>query len=172
MVRETDFRDPACRGYEALLEDYLAGELTGSDARMTVEHLERCAGCSMALEDAAASVQLLQAAGTLLDEVPYPGPGFARTVISRARIEQERAAVGAGLWQPFVSLAWRFAATATLALAILLTYAVAGLRTPQAEVAVVGPAELHDIFSPDPTRAPADRDEVLMMVAESGHANH
>ena len=172
MIREMDFRDSACRGYEALLEDYLARELTGSEARMTAEHLESCAGCRLALEDAAASIPLLQVAGTLLDEAPYPSPGFARTVISRARIEQERATVGAGLWQPFVSLAWRFAATATLALAILLTYAVAGFRAPQAEVAVVGPVELHDIFSPDPTRAPADRDEVLMMVAESGHANH
>jgi hypothetical protein len=172
MVRETDFRDPACRGYEALLEDYLAGELSGAHARTTAKHLDGCSGCRTALDDAAASVRLLQVAGALLDEVPQPGPGFARTVISRVRAEQERVAVGAGLWQPFVSLAWRFAATATLALAILLTYAVAGFRPPQAEVAVVGPAELHDIFSPDPTRAPVDRDEVLMMVADTGHANH
>ena len=94
-------------------------------------------------------------------------------VMARVRKEkEERAAVGASSWQPLISLAWRFAATETLALAILLTYAVAGLKRPQAELAAVSSAEMHDIFSPDPTRAPADRDEVLMMVGESGHASH
>jgi hypothetical protein len=169
---ETDFRDPACTGYEALLEDFFAGELGGADARKTAAHVEGCAGCRSALEDAAASVSLLQVAGSLLDNAPVPSPGFARMVMARIRNEEERAASGASFWQPVVSLAWRFAATATLALAVLLTYAVAGFRRPPAEIASLSPAEMHDIFSPDPTRAPADRDEVLMMVGESGHANH
>jgi len=169
---ETDFSDPACPEYEALLEDYLDGELGGADAKKTGAHLESCAGCRRAFDDAAASVRLLRVAGSLLDSAPAPSPAFARMVMSRIRNEEERAAVGAGLWQPFVSLAWRFAATATLALAVLLTYAVAGFRRPPAEIAVLNPAEMQDIFSPDPTRAPADRDEVLMMVGESGHASH
>jgi anti-sigma factor RsiW len=167
---ETDFRDSACSGYEALLEEYFAGELSGADARKTAAHVESCAGCRSALEDAAASVLLLRGAAALLDDAPVPSPGFARMVMARAR--NEEAAVGASFWQPFVSLAWRFAATATLALAVLLTYAVAGFRRPRAEIAALSPAEMHDIFSPDPTSAPADRDEVLMMVGESGHANN
>ncbi len=48
--------------------------------------------------------------------------------MARIRMETERAE-RTGFWQPFVTFAWRFAATAMVALVILLTYAVRGVIT-------------------------------------------
>jgi len=76
-------------------------------------------------------------------------------------------------WQPFVSFAWRFAATAMLALMILLTYAVRGRGRTREVVGPIGQqSAIVDVFSPDPTRTPANQDEVLIMVAESAHGSH
>lgn len=168
MATDTRFGNAACPEYEALLEDYLNGELDGTAARSAAEHWKTCAGCREALEQAAAASRWLRAAALPTD----PGPGFSRTVMTRIRmVEEERTAARAGFWQPFVSLGWRFAATATLALAILLTYAAGWANPPQPNVAAVRPTEARDLFSPEPARVPATRDEVLIMVAENGHGH-
>lgn len=93
-------------------------------------------------------------------------------VMARIRLEQATADEGAGFWQPFVSLAWKFAATAAFGLALLLTYTVSGTDRQQTEVASVSQMETQDIFSPDPTVPPVDRDEVLMMVTGSDYGKH
>lgn len=166
MVKDTGFGNGACQEYEALLEDYLNGELSGADARLAVEHWQNCAGCRQALQNAAASVRLLRAAEPSAD----PGPGFARIVMTRIRaVESERSAGRANLWQSFVSLGWRFAATATLALVGLVTYNAGWGHRTQPNVVAVRPTESTDIFGPEPARAPANGDEVLMMVAENGY---
>jgi hypothetical protein len=79
-----------------------------------------------------------------------------------------------GFWQPLVSMAWRFAATATLALAVLVAYDTTShaKRTPQQAPTLEASARIPDMFSPDPARVPSSRDEVLMMVAEDEHAKH
>jgi len=151
-----------------LLEDYLSGGLGGLDAKDIAEHLERCAGCRTALEKATASVRLLRVRGATTDL----GPGFARMVMARIRAEQQESAGAIGIWQLFVSLGWRFAATATLVLAVLLAYDVTLRKPIQPNVAPGRLAEVHDIFAPDPAGVPASRDEVLMMVAETNHGNH
>ena len=71
-------------------------------------------------------------------------------------------------------MAWRFAATATLALAVLVAYDTAShaKRTPQQAPTLEASARIPDMFSPDPARVPSSRDEVLMMVAEDEHAKH
>jgi predicted anti-sigma-YlaC factor YlaD len=166
MDRESNQR--ACAEYEALLEDHLGGALAGLDAKDTAEHLERCAGCRAALEKATASVRLLRVRGATTDL----GPGFARMVMARIRAEQQESTGAIGVWQLFVSLGWRFAATATLAVAVLLAYDVTLGKPIQVNVASARPAEVHDIFAPDPAGVPASRDEILMMVAETSHGNH
>jgi anti-sigma-K factor RskA len=166
MTTNTGDRKAACTKYEALLEDYLNGELSGAAASSATEHWKNCAGCREALDNATASVHLLRVAQPTAD----PGPGFSRTVMARIRAtEGERTRERSVLWQPFVALAWRFAATATLALAVLVTYDAGWGHRPQPEVAAVRPTQVADLFAPDPGIPPANGDEVLMMVAEGGH---
>lgn len=154
----------ACERYEALLEDYLNGELSGADARAVIDHCQRCEGCREALEMGAEGARLLHAALAS----PDPGSGFARIVMARIR-NAETDTVRANFWQPLVSFGWRFAATASLAVFALVSYNAGWGRRPQPKAAASRPM---DIFAPEPARAPANGDEVLMMVADSGHAKY
>jgi anti-sigma factor RsiW len=156
-----------CSKLEARLEDYLGGQLSGADAKEVAEHLKQCESCSAALEDAQASVRLLQFA----ERAPQPGPGFPRIVMARIRTELDAARDGRGVWQLFVSLAWRFAATATLTLALMVTYDVVHRRQPQPNMTIARSGELRDMFTSDADRVPTTRDDVLLMVAEKEHAN-
>jgi anti-sigma factor RsiW len=156
----------ACSGYESRLEDYLGGQLSSSDARQVAEHLKSCGACRSALEEAAASVRLLRLAESAGD----PGPRFARIVMARIRFEREALRETRGFWQPFVSLAWRFAATATLALAVMVTYDVARQqRTSDPNMTSARATEVRDLFTTDTDRVPVNRDDVLLMVAERDH---
>ncbi|HXN97629.1 MAG TPA: hypothetical protein VN881_01060 [Candidatus Acidoferrales bacterium] len=163
---EARFNQMACPEFEVLLEDHLTGDLSGADAKILAEHLEDCVACSAALEHAAPSVQLLRAAPPSAD----PGPGYSRMVMARIRAEISKRGEQKSIWQPFVSLAWRFAATATLALALLVTFdAVRHVQYDrQTDLAYVPVTETRDLF-PDPAGLPANRDEVLMMVADTNH---
>lgn len=156
----------ACPGYEARLEDYVGGQLSNAEMQQVAEHLKSCGACSAAVDDAAATVRLLRFA----EPVGELGPGFARIVMARIRSEREASRETRGLWQPFVSLAWRLAATATLALAVMVTYDVArhGL-TPEPSPASARATEVRDLFTTDADRVPVNRDDVLLMVAEADH---
>jgi hypothetical protein len=86
--------------------------------------------------------------------------------------EEQRTSERAGFWQPFVWLGWRFALTATLALAVLVTYDARWQKHPQPDLASARPI-VRDLFSPDPARTlPASGDETLMMVADTSHAKY
>jgi len=169
MRTDPEITTAACPKYEALLEDYLEGDLGGAGAKDVAEHLAGCAGCREAFGEALASARMLRAAGPALG----PGPGFSRIVMARIdAAEQQRTAERATFWQPFVSFGWRLAATATLAIALLITYEAEWGRPLQPNLAVVRPMNVSDIFSPDPARPPATSDEVLMMLAENNHGNN
>jgi predicted anti-sigma-YlaC factor YlaD len=159
----------ACAKYEELLADYLAGECDSSGLARVKAHLRDCLDCRTAVEESRAGAAFLNISAPLLDKSPEPRPDFARVTMARIRMESERASERTGFWQPFVSFAWRFAATAVVALAILLTYAVRGGRTQRQRAMVQAP--LADVFAPDPTRVPANQDEILLMVAETDHSN-
>jgi len=157
----------ACSAYEALLEDYLSGDLNAADAARASNHLKECARCCEAFDAAGASVRLLRVAEATGD----PGPGFARNVIARVRAEQERTTERTSFWQPFVWLGWRFAVTATLALGLLLTYDARWAKRPQPNVAGARLIVVRDIFPLDQVRTPANGDEALLMVADTSHGN-
>lgn len=159
----------ACKRFERMLADYLLGECTASESGQVDSHLRECSNCSVALQDARRGSSFLRAALPLLEKSPEPRPEFARLTMARIRVETEQSAERAGFWQPFVSFAWRFAATAMVALVILLTYAMRGHYAPRRAAGAQG--ALADVFAPDPTRVPADQDEILIMVAETDHAN-
>jgi len=173
METDISLKGPACRQYAALLEDYLAGELDLVCAKSAEQHLSNCATCRSAFDDAKVGARLFTIAGPFLERAPEARPEFARLAMARIRTEKDRrAAEGAGFWQPLVAFAWRFAATAILALMILLTYAVRGRGRSRAVVGPIGQQQLADVFAPDPTRAPANQDEFLLMMAETNHVDH
>jgi Putative zinc-finger len=164
-----EYKSSACPEYEALLEDSVSGEIGGADAIRLSEHLKSCAGCREAREHVALTPRLLH----LTEATSDPGPGFSRDVMARIRTDRDVRAER-GFWQPLVSMAWRFAATATLALAVLVAYDTTShaKRTPRQAPTLEASARIPDMFSPDPARVPSSRDEVLMMVAEDEHAKH
>lgn len=165
----TEMDSLACPDYEVRLEDYLSGQLSSADAREVSDHLRSCRACSSALEAAVAGSRLLRFA----DPIGDPSPGFARTLMARIRMEREVAVGSKGFWQPFVSLAWRLAATAALALIAMLTYdAARHLQAPEPTVASARTAEMHDLFTTEADRVPANGDDVLLMVAETNHGKH
>jgi hypothetical protein len=168
---DTDFQGLACPEYEARLEDFLSGVLVGPEAQNIAknlsEHVKVCAGCRAALDAASSSARLLRWA----QPTPDPGPEFTRNLMALLRAEGKESAGEGNLWKLFVPLAWRFAATAALVLVALVAYDVTASRNrPQPNVALVPAREARDIF-PDPAGLPRNRDEVLMMVAETNHGN-
>lgn len=168
MSTEMEFGNKSCPQYEALLEDYLDGALSTAEANTAELHLRNCAACQSALEQASASVRLLR----IVEPSEGPGPAFARTVMARIRsAENDGIAERARFWQPLVRVGWQFAATAALALCVLVTYDAGWGRHTQSDLQTVGPTAMNDIFAPDPVNPPASRDEVLMMEAEANHAN-
>lgn len=169
MSIDERFENTACTKYEAILEDYLEGALDPVESRAAEAHWRECAGCRAALDQGSASVRLLRAVGPSAG----PGPAFARTVMARIRATESdlaQASERAGFWQPLVKFGWRFAATATVLLGVLVTYDAGwGRHTQhQANTRLMGG---NDIFAPDPANPPASRDEVLMMVADTDHGN-
>ena len=160
----------SCSEYEARLEDYLSGQLSGADAREVAEHLARCSACRTAAQQAAPLARWL----ALAEPTPDPGPGFARLTMARIRTEVAATEAAKGFWQPFIVLAWRFAATATIALAAMLSYGIVRQRRQptQTAVAMARASEMRDLFTTDTDRVPSNRDDVLIMVAEAKHGNH
>lgn len=85
-----------------------------------------------------------------------------------ARIRSEEVArQPRGFWQPFVSLGWRFAATAALALVGMVTYDVTSHQAASEPAAPVAQAQLRDMFTTDANSVPANRDEFLLVSADS-----
>lgn len=155
----------ACLQYEALLEDYLEGVLDEAGAETAKQHLRECARCNEAFDRASGSVRLLRIA----ERTATPDAAFARNVMARISLaEQERSAERAGFWQPIVALGWRFAATATLAVGVLVSCDIGWSHYAQINVPSVRSIE-GNLFAPEPARAPVNGDEVLMMVAETSH---
>lgn len=167
----TDMANTACPQYEALLEDYLHASLSSTDAARAEQHLGSCGACRVALENARLTTQLF---GAATPEQFVPDAGFARIVMARIRAaESERSADSAGFWQSLVALGWRFAATAALALAVLVAYDAGHARRAQPSQMAVRPIQTTDFFfASDPAQPPANRDETLMMVAETNHGNN
>jgi predicted anti-sigma-YlaC factor YlaD len=170
MRTDTNLGATACRQYEQPLADYATGDLGPLYAKSVEEHMGECADCRSAFENAKDTARLFDMARPYFEKAPEPRPEFARLTMARIRVENDRAGEVSSLWQPLVSFAWRFAATAMLALMILLTYAVRGHGRSQKVVGPIGQQQLADVFAPDPTRVPANQDEVLLMLAESNHA--
>jgi len=106
----------ACARYEALLEDYLQGALSGTAAKEVEAHLERCVACREALEAARLGSQLVRES---IAPAAEPGGAFATRVLARIR-EAEGQQVQ--FWRPLEVLASRMAVTAAVLLLVLSAY--------------------------------------------------
>lgn len=171
MADDMALASTACSQFEALLEDHVEPGLDTADAKRAEEHMRDCAACREAFESARMSVQLFRAAAPV---AMAPDPGFSRMAMARIRVaESEMSAENAGFWQSLVTLGWRFAATAALALVVLVAYDAGSARHAQPNQVAIRPMQATDfLFASDPAQPPANRDEVLIMVAETGHGTH
>src|SRR5271155_1966593 len=153
----------ACPQHEAALEDQLQGTLRGPEAVMLAEHLATCAGCRTALGDAAVSARLL----AIAEPSPDPGAGFSRMVMARIRQELQLSE-GKSIWRPFVSVGWRFAATASFALVLLVSFELGRHSQWQSDQSIVAENRMPEIV-PERPSLPANRDDVLLMMADTSH---
>ena len=153
----------ACPRYEAALEDQLQGMLRGPEATMLADHLVTCAGCRAALEDAAVSARLLAIAEPTAD----PGAGFSRIVMARIR-QELLSGESKSIWRPVVSVAWRFAATAAFALVLLVSFDLGRHSQFVSDQSVMAENRMPEIV-PERPSLPANRDDVLLMMADTSH---
>lgn len=153
----------ACTQYEAMLEDQLQGVLRGPEAAMLAEHLATCAGCRAALEDAAVSARLL----AIAEPAPDPGAGFSRMVMARIRQELQTSE-GRSIWRPVVSVAWRVAASAAFALVLLVSFDLGRHSQFVSDQSVIAENRMPEIV-PERPSLPANRDDVLLMMADTSH---
>jgi predicted anti-sigma-YlaC factor YlaD len=163
MSMNEEYRTTACRQYEAALEDHLHGDLGGPQAAELAEHLKTCFGCRTALDEAVLSTRLLRVAEPAAD----PGPGFSHMVMARIRAELHLHE-GKSIWQPFVSLAWRFAATAAVALVILVSFDIGRHSQLQQDQSLLATNRLPELI-PDQASVPTSSDDVLLLIAETNH---
>jgi anti-sigma factor RsiW len=156
----------ACPAQEVALEDYVNGELSSAAENQLTEHLKACSGCSLALGEAQMAARLLRAAEPTAD----PGSAFARVAMARIRSEMENREERS-IWRPVVSLAWKLSATAALALVMLVGFNARqqGRRATQDEMAIVAANDTPGFLTND-ERLPSNRDEVLILMADEGHA--
>jgi hypothetical protein len=153
----------ACPQYEAALEDQLQGTLRGPEAVMLTEHLASCAGCRAVLEDAAMSARLL----AIAEPSPDPGAGFSRIVMARIR-QELLTSESKSIWRPVVAVAWRFAASAAFALVLLASFDLGRHSQFVSDQSVMAENRMPEIVSEPPT-LPANRDDVLLLMADTSH---
>jgi predicted anti-sigma-YlaC factor YlaD len=163
MSMNEEYRTTACSQYEAVLEDHLHGDLGGREATELAEHLKTCSGCRAALDEAVLSARLLRVAEPAAD----PGPGFSHVVMARIRAELHLNEAKS-VWQPFVSLAWRFAATAAVALVILVSFDMGRHSQIRQDESLLATNRLPELV-PDQSSVPTSSDDVLLLMAETNH---
>jgi HAMP domain-containing protein len=148
-----------CRKYEARLEDALH-DVTDSSLR---EHLDTCARCRTALEDARLASSWLREAWEPTGEAPGV---FLAGVMARIRSEEKLAASPAAFWNPLEFLASRVSVTAAVLLLALSLYLVE--FTPRRTV--TPPRHIRTELSatdfPQVPSDPVENDEVLQSLAE------
>jgi hypothetical protein len=98
---------------------------------------------------------------------PDPGPGFSRIVMARIR-QQLQANEGKSIWRPFVSVAWRVAASAAFALVMMVSFELGRQSQSQSDQSIVAQNRMPEIV-PDRPSLPGSRDEVILMMADTSN---
>jgi hypothetical protein len=147
----------ACQVYEVRLEDYLNG---ATDAELQ-GHIDGCAACRIAIENARLAGTWLRRSWTPVGE---PQSAFLGNVMTRIWEEKSRVEAAAAFWNPLELLASRMALTAAVLLLVLSAYLAGAASHP----AVVLPtrSELSATDFPQPPGDPVSNEEVLQSLAE------
>jgi hypothetical protein len=153
-----------CPEYQASLEDILRDGEAYIESNSALErHLQGCAACRESLHDA-------RLAGKLMRHAGYPvnaaSPAFVTRVM--ASIREATQAAPSAIWHPLELLASRMALAAAVVLLALSVY-LREFAPARGAVAVNAPAEIGAAL-PEPPAQPADADEVLMSLADTGDA--
>ena len=170
MTYDPHYKSPgACPEFEARLEDRISGEISTADAAALEAHLAACSHCAQALAFVEATPRLLRIAEAAAD----PGPGFAHLTMARIRQSREMEAQRAeekSIWNPFVSLAWKFAATSAVAVALLLTFGVTHNPGSAANGSYLASSDDSGLFSDAPYQRHSDREDFL--APDAGEGTH
>jgi len=159
--REAQF---GCPEYQASLEDVLREEEICIEPGSALErHLAGCAACRQALSEALVARKLMQ-------HVRYPeraaSPAFVTRVM--ASIREATQVAPSALWRPLELLASRMAVAAAVVLLALSVY-LREFAPARGTMAVNTQVEI-GAGMPEPPAQPADADEVLMSIADTGDA--
>ena len=151
-----------CPEYQASLEDAVReGDATVEPNSALERHLQVCADCRQALNDALIASKLMRHAR-------YPENAVSGAFVTRvmASIREAAEASPSAIWRPLELLASRMALVAAVVLLALSVY----LRefAPARGAAAVNAAAEMGAVMPEPPAQPADADEVLMSLADSG----
>lgn len=157
-----------CKTSEALLEDYLSGELSRGASEQLAAHLHSCANCREALEEARLSARLVRGTFEPMEE---PGPAFTHMVMARVNAAEAWLLEQKNFWRPFERLAWRLAFTAALALGFLFAYGfqLSNATTPAAAPSPTAFAAPTETFAAPTAAVPSSADDVLVAMVEKGH---
>jgi len=153
-----------CPEYQASLEEVLReGEVCIEPGSPLERHLQGCADCRLALNDALV-------ASKLMSHARYPERDSSPAFVSRvmASIREATQAAPSALWRPLELLASRMALVAAVVLLALSVY-LREFAPARGAVALNGPVEI-GAGMPEPPAQPADADEVLMSLADNGDA--
>ncbi|HXW16988.1 MAG TPA: zf-HC2 domain-containing protein [Candidatus Acidoferrales bacterium] len=156
--------DNVCTKYEALLEDYISGELAPVERERVETHLHACAGCSEAVRFGQLGQRLLRRSAEPAAEA---SAFFAPRVMAAIRAEEENSA-RSSFWRPFETLALRAAWSASAALVLLLAYgAVSGI--PSRPVAADMRAADNIGLFPDNVGQTVNPEDVLTYAGDSSN---
>jgi hypothetical protein len=153
-----------CPEYQASLEDVLHnGEACVEPNSRLALHLRDCADCREALNDALIASKLMLHARN-----PENASSAAFVTRVMAAIREATQAAPNGIWRPLELLASRMALVAAVVLLALSVY----LRefAPVRGTAAVNAQTEIGAGMPEPPAQPADADEVLMSLADTGDA--
>jgi len=151
-----------CPEYQASLEDAVReGDATVEPNSALARHLQVCGDCREALSDALIASKLMRHAR-------YPENAVSGAFVTRvmASIREAAEAAPSAIWRPLELLASRMALVAAVVLLALSVY-LREFAPARGTVAVNGPAEIGAVM-PEPPAQPADADEVLLSLADSG----
>jgi len=150
-----------CPEYQASLEDAVRDGAPCIEPGSPLQrHLETCAGCQQAFSDAVTASKLMVYARPLKE----PSPAFVTRVMASVR---EASQAAPAIWRPLELLASRVALVAAVVLLALSVY----LRefAPVRDTAAINTGTEIGAGLPEPPAQPADADEVLMTLADSGN---
>lgn len=166
-MNEGHINGERCSEFEARLESALESADSGARAALApdlAQHLQSCEACSAAFEDAALGRSLLQTA--LVPAVP--SYAFSTRVLATIRSEEARIAQGSIFWRPLEHLAAKVALVAATAVMLLSLY-VYGFVPRNGSGSVAQDQNFTLVPQPE-NQQPATKDDVLLYLAESGHA--